>query len=501
MASFRVVDCSTHFGYRTGDALDVSLETLLEELQRHDIASAWTCSLRGAARLATQANEDTRAATSSHPELIPVATLDPRSGIDEDEAARCLANGVRAFRLFPHEQGWTIDSEPFERIVKLLGGHAAVLIVSAAEWGLATTIGRLTADRGIAVVLADAHYTQMAEHAAALQRWPHLYLLTNRLASSGAIEWLVSEVGSDRLVFGSDAPTKPLQCALNAVWFARISDAERQAIFASNADRLLGQSGSGGDRLAKAPPPPPAALVDVHAHVGPFPVPSPHNDEVESLQRNRQTFNIETIIASSTEAIGYDPVQGNRALARLLAEHAWLRGYVVCNPRDALASREALETYLGRPGFVGVKIHAQYSATPTASRPMWQLFEEIARFNCPVKIHNAGDDWVSGLRAIATTFESLKIVIAHSGPGAPVAEAVQLAATIPNVYLEFCTTYPRRGIIRTAVDQAGAEKVLFGSDQLLIDPAYVLGAYQDADLTESEWTQVGQTNARAVFDL
>jgi predicted TIM-barrel fold metal-dependent hydrolase len=292
-----------------------------------------------------------------------------------------------------------------------------------------------------------------------------------------------------------------LQCALNAVWFARISDADREAIFAANADRLLGQSGSGGDRLAKAPPPPPTALVDVHAHVGSFPVPSPQHDEIEWLQRNRQTFNIETVVASSSEAIGYNPVQGNRALATVLAEHTWLRGYVVCNPRDLLASREALETYLGKRGFVGVKVHAQYSATQTSSRPMWQQFEEIARFNRPVKIHNAGADWVNGLEAIAKAFTSLKIVIAHAGPGAPVGEAVQLAASVPNVYLEFCTTYPRRGIIRAAVDQAGAEKVLFGSDQLLIDPAYVLGAYQDADLSDSERTRVGLTNPRTVFEL
>jgi predicted TIM-barrel fold metal-dependent hydrolase len=82
-----------------------------------------------------------------------------------------------------------------------------------------------------------------------------------------------------------------------------------------------------------------------------------------------------------------------------------------------------------------------------------------------------------------------------------VPEAIDAAAEADNIYLEFSTTYPTRGLIREAIARAGVEKILFGSDQLLIDPGYVLGAYQDARLTAEEWEQIAWRNPCRLFGL
>jgi hypothetical protein len=42
-----------------------------------------------------------------------------------------------------------------------------------------------------------------------MRRWPHLYAGTSRLATPGDVERLVREVGTDRLLFGSEAPERP----------------------------------------------------------------------------------------------------------------------------------------------------------------------------------------------------------------------------------------------------------------------------------------------------
>jgi predicted TIM-barrel fold metal-dependent hydrolase len=462
--------------------------------------------LRAIARLARQGNDETLGAVAQHPELVPVATVDPRQYPEcREEVARCVSRGVRLFRLFPREQGWSIDSEPFVQIVRQLRGHGAVLILSAGEWGLASAIGRLTAGHDLTVVLSDTHYTQMGETLAALQSWPHLYALTNRLATVGAVELMVREVGSERVLFGSDTPTRPLQCALNAVWFANISDSQRSAIFSGNADRLIGRSSRAEESNAEPPPLPAFPIVDVHAHVGRFPYPHPEprsaDDEVERLDRNRRTFNLAEVFASSIDAIAYDLEEGNARIAELLGRYSWLRGYAVVNPRHLGPSIAALDACYARDRFVGAKVHAEYAATPTNSRRMWQLFEEIAQRGRPVKIHNAGMDWQEALRHLARSWPRLKVVIAHAGLGVPSDEAIELAASEANVYLEFCTTYPTRGIVRAAIERAGVEKVLFGSDQPLIDPAYVLGIYQDANLSQAEWAHIVQSNPHEVFDF
>jgi hypothetical protein len=279
-----------------------------------------------------------------------------------------------------------------------------------------------------------------------------------------------------------------------------VSDAERAAIFAGNAERLVG-SVQTGPPDATPPALPRVRITDVHAHVGRFPYPAPWEDEVQELERSRQVFNMGEVLVSSTDAIAYDPAAGNRVVADLLLSHAWLRGYVVVNPRDRAGAIAELDRWAGRQDFVGVKVHAEYSAVPTASRPMADLFAEIARRARVVKIHNSGPDWATALAEFARAWRSLNVVVAHAGPGQASDDAINLAHTEPNVYLEFCTTSPVRDVIRAAIQQAGVDKVLFGSDQLLIDPAYVLGAYQDARLTETEWQAVGHANPHRVFDL
>ena len=142
----RIVDCSTHFGHRAHDSLDVTLETLLGELQRHNVACAWAYSLRSVARLARDGNAEALDAAARHSQLVPVATVDARQYPEcLEDVDRCLSAGLRLFRLFPHEQHWSLQSAPFEQIVQRLFGHAAALIVSAADGGSVGTIGRLTA--------------------------------------------------------------------------------------------------------------------------------------------------------------------------------------------------------------------------------------------------------------------------------------------------------------------------------------------------------------------
>ena len=65
--------------------------------------------------------------------------------------------------------------------------------------------------RDAPVVLTGGHYTQLGDCLAALERWPHLYLETSRLAQFRGVETVVRAVGAQRLLFGSDAPARPIQ--------------------------------------------------------------------------------------------------------------------------------------------------------------------------------------------------------------------------------------------------------------------------------------------------
>ncbi len=65
--------------------------------------------------------------------------------------------------------------------------------------------------------------------------------LTAVLDNRGAIERLAGEVGSDRLLFGTDLPWFSPHQGIGALLSAAISDEDRHNILHRNAARLLGE--------------------------------------------------------------------------------------------------------------------------------------------------------------------------------------------------------------------------------------------------------------------
>jgi len=207
-------------------------------------------------------------------------------------------------------------------------------------------------------------------------------------------------------------------------------------------------------------------------------------------------------VASSVTGIFYDLAKGNEELACLLDRIPRLRGYVVVDPRyDDDSVREL--TRLERDSrFVGVKIHCSYSQTLTEARSLRRLFEVIAGYGVPVLIHPLGANWPEALVEIAAEHPHLPIIAAHAGYGDaphPTHDAALRVASVPNIWLEFCSTYLATGAIRRGIEAVGVDRVLFGSDYPLIGLPYMVAAYADAELTDDEAEKVLSRNARRLF--
>jgi predicted TIM-barrel fold metal-dependent hydrolase len=80
-------------------------------------------------------------------------------------------------------------------------------------------------------------------------------------------------------------------------------------------------------------------------------------------------------------------------------------------------------------------------------------------------------------------FPKTTFVLAHLGDSPEeVEERIALAARFENLYLDICGHgYQRMGVLELAVQQAGRERVLYGSDFTINDPAGVIARIQAAD--------------------
>jgi predicted TIM-barrel fold metal-dependent hydrolase len=106
------------------------------------------------------------------------------------------------------------------------------------------------------------------------------------------------------------------------------------------------------------------------------------------------------------------------------------------------------------------------------------------------------------LAEIAPRYPNANFVSGHSGNiPEPRAEAIAAAQAHPNVYLETCSTFRTPGVIEQLVDEAGADRVLFGSDVPLMDPRPQIGKIITARISDEAKRQILGGNARRLLGI
>ena len=497
------VDINTCFGTMPNSGTDLSLNHLLDGLRSHGVAGALTYSLAGCFFDHRLGNAETLDAARNHDLLFPVAVLHMKRFLDwREEVDRCLNQGVVAFRFFTTgpDLGWRVRDLAFQDVLARLSNDRTPIMLSARGPDRLRTIAEVTADYQCPVILLGAYYEDLAELIAVMQRYPHIHTELGRLAAQrGGPKLLVEEVGARRILYGSGAPELSMQSVLFAVSDSDLQPEAKDAILGGNAVRLFrlppmsARAAAARSTVGWSDAFP---IIDAHAHFGDwyYPVRDVGVSELEATLRH---LGVERCILSSTLGIEYDFSEGNRRLHEAIAGHGALRGYVVVNPHHLAKSCEEMDHYYGFDHFVGAKIHCYYNGSPTGSPEMRALIAEVARRGRPLLIHNDGSNWPEVLRGIAAEHPQLPIIVAHGGGG----ELLSAVADLPNVFLEFCSTAQRGYTIRNALDVIGSRRVLFGSDYTFIDPAFVLGGYMDAHLSEQERRFVMHDNAEELFNF
>jgi len=240
-----LLDATTSFGSSPAKRADWSLPTLLTILEKHGVERALTLSLRGKYYDFTSGNVETLAACRDHSILRPVATIDPRRYLGcLDEVARSAEAGCVAFRFFPDHQGWPLEWLPFLEIAEAIARADLPVILPGGAPGNITLAGRLLSPLGLRVLFLGVGYGNMAEALAALRAHPAFYFDTHLMDTPEALEVLCRDGGEERVVFGSNAPERYFESALNILQAADLSVDQRKAISGGNLRRFLGEERS-----------------------------------------------------------------------------------------------------------------------------------------------------------------------------------------------------------------------------------------------------------------
>lgn len=236
----QITDIDTHFGVDPGSDLDLSLGNLVSILRRHGIRQALTHALSGIQFDHATGNDDTWAACQAHPELFPIATVDPRRFVGmEAEIARRAEQGFVGYRFYPQRQGWAVDGQLCRRLLQAVAQTGKPAIISVAGAGDPTRLLRAAEGLELPLVLSGTSYGTVGEALAVLQEAPNFHLQMHMVALPFQVEEMAAAVGAARLLFGSLTPahyTRPTWAMIEA---SELSDADKALILGGNARRIF----------------------------------------------------------------------------------------------------------------------------------------------------------------------------------------------------------------------------------------------------------------------
>jgi predicted TIM-barrel fold metal-dependent hydrolase len=185
-----------------------------------------------------------------------------------------------------------------------------------------------------------------------------------------------------------------------------------------------------------------------------------------------------------------------------------IRCYVAFDPHmpDGL---ERVARCLDREEFVGIKIHPTMHGCygdEACYDVVWQLARQrgipILTHSWDLSEQNPSQkfSYPDRFAGYAERYPNVLLILGHAGGryrGHQAAAA--LARRCPNVLLDTSGDCYTLGLIEYLVQQAGADKVLFGSDLTWLDPRTQLGMILDAEITASVRQQILGVNAARVF--
>jgi predicted TIM-barrel fold metal-dependent hydrolase len=229
-------------------------------------------------------------------------------------------------------------------------------------------------------------------------------------------------------------------------------------------------------------------ITDCHIHYGPQGGIHITDDQIiEAMDR----YGIEKALMSSTAAIVGDVKEGNDGVARMMKAHPdRIIGYCVPNPFRA--PLDELKRCIDL-GFRGVKLHPYWSGCPLDNRMLLPVYEEAQRRRMPLLFHSGGSLTSPDFRfttpemivRMAKKYPSVSFIVGHMGLERWL-DLVNAAPQAENVYLDITMSIPDVERVEMAVEAVGAERVLFGSDLPLLNPAVPIGLVEECGLSVKE---------------
>jgi len=460
----------------------------------------------------------------AEPRLCGVATLPPTAAFetgDPDYLTKLLDAGFRGVKIMPSKFSCGHDPRDMKAIAELLIERGLPLFYPRGE-GFEGLTALLDAYQSLNVILLGASWGDNRQLFPLLERHPNLYFDYSKNQANDILELTKQHFGIGRVLYGTGWPWASMGALKSLTEYAVLSENDKDMVAHLNACRLLkidpneltlyGDTDCAFDCIALAADqglPMPVPVIDAHTHMAP----GEHktvsglmmlHSSCEHITPKLDSLGVEAILTAPWEGIATDGMAGNAHTVHAARKFPGrYYGYNTCNINydDDLAGwRRWFEQY--PDVFVGIKPYwpyQQFSLLDERLAP-WLAYADARRLLCLV--HTTSDKALCESETLCPRYPGVTFILAHAGSDYHNAEGcVRVAKACRNAVLEITYTSLTRGLVEYLVSEIGADRVLYGSDLPMRDPAPQLGWVAYAEISEEDKKKILYGNINKLMAL
>ena len=250
-----IIDTHSHIGTTITSGVGQDVETWLKAMDAAGIGQSIISTAAGGMQAGGLA--DTRAmndiiagAVRQYPDRFPIglAGIEVRHGeAGHAEVRRALGElGLKGMVFHATFEGFSVDSPAFHATLAAVGGKKALILLHSTPDGRANP----TAIAAVAVKFPNLTFVlghpvfsegQRQQAAEAVKAHANIHLDLAYQDDPKTTEFFVTQVGADRVFYGSDAPYFDPAKVIGSIDKANISAGAREKILSGNAQKLIAQ--------------------------------------------------------------------------------------------------------------------------------------------------------------------------------------------------------------------------------------------------------------------
>ncbi len=247
--TIRIIDCHGHFGYYNRTKIIPSdAEAMISEMDKVGVERICISSFLSIGPDCKLGNEIVAKTVKKYPDrFIGYGVINPNRLLDIDaELRRCFDElGMKAIKLHPATHQFPIEGSAFTKVFEFAASKRIPIL--SHEWGSPRFLGQLSSNYPeISFIMAHMGFWDGRSDFAygdVMNSHSNIYVdLAYSNVMYEALERLVTIVGPEKIVFGSDFPLHDLGYHVGRVASSKLSNQHKQMILGLNMLRILGES-------------------------------------------------------------------------------------------------------------------------------------------------------------------------------------------------------------------------------------------------------------------